>query len=121
MLFNSFEFLFFFPTVIFLYFLFPFRFRWIVLLIASYIFYMFWRIDYAIILVVSTVIDYTCGLMMGRYPKQRKEKRKPWLWISLMSNLGTLFVFKYYNFFTTASKDIAEIFGVGYAAPYFEL
>ncbi|MFD3002849.1 MBOAT family O-acyltransferase [Pontibacter toksunensis] len=121
MLFNSLEFVFFFPTVVLLYFLFPYRFRWMVLLIASYTFYMFWRVDYAVILVVSTLIDYLCSRMMDRYTEDDREKRKPWLWLSILSNLGILFTFKYYNFFNTAAKDLADVLGVGYAAPAFEL
>jgi len=121
MLFNSFEFLVFFPTVVGLFFLLPHRFRWLLLLIASYTFYMFWRVDYAILLAISTLMDYVCGLMMDRHPVEATSKRKPWLWASLITNLGTLFIFKYYNFFNTAAKDLADILGVSYAAPAFEL
>ncbi|MBD1396936.1 MBOAT family protein [Pontibacter sp. JH31] len=121
MLFNSFEFLLFFPTVVGLYFLLPHRLRWLLLLIASYAFYMFWRVDYAIILVISTLVDYLCGRMMDRYSEEDRHKRKPWLWLSLLSNLGILFTFKYYNFFNGAASDLAGLLGVGYAAPAFEL
>jgi alginate O-acetyltransferase complex protein AlgI len=121
MLFNSFEFLVFFPTVVGLYFVLPHRLRWLLLLIASYTFYMFWRVEYAIILVISTLIDYICGRMMDRYSEKDRSKRKPWLWLSLLSNLGILFTFKYYNFFNGAATDLAELMGVGYAAPAFEL
>ena len=121
MLFNSFEFLVFFPTVVGLYFMLPHRFRWLLLLIASYTFYMFWRAEYAIILVISTLIDYTCGMMMDRYGEEERHRRKPWLWLSLLSNLGILFTFKYYNFFNGAASGLAELMGVGYAAPVFEL
>ncbi len=121
MLFNSIEFLIFFPTVVLLYFLIPFRFRWLLLLIASYWFYMAWRVDYAIILVISTLIDYACGIGMSRYSDEERHKRKPWLWLSLFSNLGILFTFKYYNFFNGAATDLANLLGVSYAAPAFEL
>ncbi|WP_187262628.1 MBOAT family O-acyltransferase [Pontibacter beigongshangensis] len=119
MLFNSFEFLVFFPTVVLLYFLLPHRFRWLMLLIASYTFYMFWRVDYALLLVISTFLDYFCSNMMDRY--EEKEKKKPWLWFSLITNLGILFLFKYYNFFNTAARDLAQVLDVPYAAPAFEL
>lgn len=121
MLFNSFEFLIFFPTVVLLYFLLPHRFRWVLLLLASYTFYMFWRVDYAIILVISTLIDYGCGRMMDHYPDEKRGKRKYWLWLSLLSNLGILFTFKYYNFFSTAAEELANLLGVNYAAPAFQL
>jgi alginate O-acetyltransferase complex protein AlgI len=121
MLFNSFEFLIFFPLVVLLYFLFSNRFRWILLLVASYSFYMFWRVEYALILVISTLIDYICGCMMGRYSEEEQGKRKPWLWLSLLSNLGILFTFKYYNFFNAAAQDLSNLLGVKYVAPAFEL
>jgi alginate O-acetyltransferase complex protein AlgI len=121
MLFNSFEFLIFFPTVVLLYYLFPYRFRWFILLLASYTFYMFWRVDYTILLIISTLIDYLCSRMMDRYPQQEQANRKPWLWLSLLSNLGILFTFKYFNFFNSAAKDLADVLGVAYAAPAFNL
>ncbi|MBC5994984.1 MBOAT family O-acyltransferase [Pontibacter cellulosilyticus] len=121
MLFNSFEFLVFFPTVVGLYFLLPHRFRWVLLLISSYAFYMFWRAAYAIILLVSTVVDYTCGRMMGRYTDSEKYKRKPWLWLSLISNLGILVAFKYFNFFSDTTESLSRWLGIAYAAPAFEL
>ncbi|WP_161889146.1 MBOAT family O-acyltransferase [Pontibacter russatus] len=121
MLFNSLDFLVFFPTVAALYFLLPYRLRWVLLLIASYTFYMFWRVDYAIILVISTLIDYVCSRMMDRYAESERAKRKPWLWLSLLSNLGILFTFKYYNFFNEAAADLARLLDVPYAAPAFEL
>lgn len=120
MLFNSLEFLFFLPIVIFLYFAIPHRFRWILMLVASYTFYMFWRVDYSLILIFSTIIDYVCGRMMSRLSFENPY-RKVWLWISLVSNLGILFIFKYFNFFNSAAKDLATFFGVEYAIPSLEL
>lgn len=120
MLFNSLEFLIFFPTVVFLYFTLPSRFQWLLLLMASYIFYMFWRVDYALILFASTIVDYVCGRMMGRVPEENRRRRKPWLWLSLFSNLGVLFAFKYFNFFSDAARDLALLLEMEYATPVFE-
>ena len=53
MLFNSFEFLIFFPVVVSIYFLMPTRWRWLHLLIASYVFYMAWEPAYAILIFAS--------------------------------------------------------------------
>ncbi|MDX5481507.1 MAG: MBOAT family protein [Hymenobacteraceae bacterium] len=121
MLFNSTEFFIFFPVVVTLYFLTPFNRRWIILLLASYYFYMSWKPAYTIILVVSTLVDYTCGRAMGRYPDEEKEKRRPWLYISLGANLFTLLLFKYYNFFNESARDLATALDVPYAMPAFEL
>jgi D-alanyl-lipoteichoic acid acyltransferase DltB (MBOAT superfamily) len=121
MLFNSIEFFVFFPVVVTLYFLTPFRWRWLILLLASYYFYMSWKAAYAIILVFSTLIDYVCSRAMGRYSDEEKAKRKPWLWLSLLSNLGILLLFKYYNFFNESARDLALALDVPYAMPAFEL
>jgi alginate O-acetyltransferase complex protein AlgI len=80
---------------------------------------MFWRVDYSIILVVSTLIDFTCSNMMVRY--KEKSRRKPWLWLSIFSNLAILFTFKYYNFFNTALQDLATVIDIPYVTPAFEL
>jgi alginate O-acetyltransferase complex protein AlgI len=121
MLFNSLEFVVFFPLVIGFYFLLPHRFRWILLLVASYIFYMFWRVEYALILLTSTLVDYTCARMMGKWAPEQRSKRKPWLWLSLLSNLGILFTFKYFNFFSEAASSLGQLLGMQYATPAFEL
>ncbi len=121
MLFNSTEFFIFFPVVVTLYFLTPYNRRWIILLLASYYFYMAWKPEYSIILMVSTVIDYLCGRAMGRIPDEDKSRRKPYLYISLLSNLSILALFKYYNFFNDSARSLAEGMGMGYAMPAFEL
>lgn len=115
MLFNSAEFLIFFPAVCLLYFVLPHRWRWALLLAASYYFYMSWRWEYIFIIVFSTGIDYFCGLQMMKQPT--KKRRKPYLWLSLLSNLGILFTFKYYNFFATEVDKLAEALNIAYASP----
>ena len=77
MLFNSFEFLIFFPVVAVLHFLLPFRARWLFLLVASYFFYMWWRPAYILLIVASTLIDYLAGRMMGRTDDLRKTPEIP--------------------------------------------
>ncbi|GHA80280.1 MBOAT family O-acyltransferase [Pontibacter akesuensis] len=121
MLFNSTEFFIFFPVVVTLYFLTPFNRRWIILLLASYYFYMSWKPAYAIILVVSTLIDYVCGRKMGGYSDEEKSKRRPWLYLSLCSNLGILLLFKYYNFFNESARGLATALDMGYAMPAFNM
>ncbi len=115
MLFNSIEFLLFFPAVVFLYFLIPQRRRWILLLIASYFFYMSWKAEYAILIMLSTFLDYFCGRMMGRQSERRK--RTPFLVMSLMGNLGLLFSFKYFNFFNNSLRALFEDFHIVYPIP----
>ncbi|MEM1270711.1 MAG: MBOAT family protein, partial [Bacteroidota bacterium] len=97
MFFNSVEFLIFFPVVVGLYFATPHRFRWILLLAASYYFYMAWEPAYALLIAGSTVVDYFTARAMGS--RATKRERRPFLWLSLAANLGLLGYFKYANFF----------------------
>ncbi|EJF08071.1 hypothetical protein [Pontibacter sp. BAB1700] len=121
MLFNSTEFFIFFPVVVTLYFLTPPNRRWLILLLASYYFYASWKPAYTLILIFSTLVDYGCGRAMGRYSDEEKHKRKPYLWISLLSNLSILGLFKYYNFFNESARDAASALNMDYAMPAFEL
>ena len=97
MLFNSFEFLLFFPIVTIVYFLLPHKFRWLHLLLASCIFYMYFIPVYIFILFFTIGIDYTAGIMIENADR---SKKKFFLIISIISNVGVLAIFKYYNFFT---------------------
>jgi D-alanyl-lipoteichoic acid acyltransferase DltB (MBOAT superfamily) len=98
MLFNSLQFAFFFIGIVTLYFSIPHRYRWLLLLIGSYFFYMCWNWRYISLIVVSTVIDYFAGRRMAALSE--KYQRRKYLFLSLLTNLGLLFTFKYYNFFT---------------------
>lgn len=117
MLFNSLHFLAFFPIVIIAYFIIPQKFRWILLLIASYYFYMCWKVDYIILILISTLIDYMCSNKMSKI--KSKEKRKKWLYLSLISNLGILFGFKYFNFFSENIQLLFNQYNVLYEIPFF--
>jgi len=97
MLFDSLEFLLFLPAVIVVYYLLPQKARWIFLLIASYFFYASWRLEFLALIIYSTVVDYFIALKIERTTDPLK--RKVYLWISLISNFGILFLFKYFNFF----------------------
>ncbi|MEW6536645.1 MAG: MBOAT family O-acyltransferase [Candidatus Auribacterota bacterium] len=118
MLFNSLHFLLFFPIVTMLYFMMPYRFRWVFLLTASYYFYMCWKMEYIILIVVSTLIDYYAGVMMGK--NEDKAKRRKYLILSLISNLGLLFAFKYFNFFNDSARAVFNHFNIAYHIPAFK-
>ncbi len=119
MLFNSLQFLFFFVIIIMLYFSTPQRFRWMLLLVASYYFYMCWKPEYIILIITSTVIDYYCGIMMAKH--KSKRKKKGFLLLSLVANLGLLFAFKYFNFFNDSARAVFEHFNMFYNVPTFKL
>lgn len=95
MLFNSLEFLFFFIFVTFFYFVLPYKYRWILLLLSSCYFYMAFVPIYILILGFTIVIDYYAGILIEGAEGQ---KRKMYLLLSLIANIGVLAIFKYYNF-----------------------
>ena len=106
MLFNSVEFLLFLPVVIALYFALPAKVRWVLLLISSYYFYMCWRAEYALLILFSTGVDYFAARAMAQ--KVDKKARRPFLYLSLLTNLGLLFLFKYFNFFNDSIRAVFD-------------
>ncbi|MBA2671694.1 MAG: MBOAT family protein [Gemmatimonadetes bacterium] len=119
MLFNSLEFLIFFPVVVALYFATPHRFRWVLLLAASYYFYASWKLEYLLLIIFSTLVDYGAALAMEGARKQ--AYRKALLALSLCANLGLLFAFKYFNFFNEATREVFDRFNVFYGVPAFDV
>ncbi|MBN2246218.1 MAG: MBOAT family protein [Candidatus Aminicenantes bacterium] len=112
MLFNSFSFLIFFPSVTVLYFLIPHQYRWFFLLTASCVFYMAFVPIYILVLALTIAIDYTAGLLIER---TEGRKRKVFLIMSIVSTCGILFVFKYFNFFNTNLVRVAHFFHWNYS------
>lgn len=98
MLFNSFSFLYFFPVVVVLYFVFPKKLRWFWLLITSYFFYMNWNPKYALLILTSTIITYLSGIYIEKANKNGSGNKKLYVAISFISNLAILIGFKYFNF-----------------------
>src|SRR5580704_3907842 len=96
MLFDSLQFAVFFPIVCGLFWTLPQRFRWLLLLVSSYYFYMCWRPEYALVLVLITAIDFGVGIALARATEPKT--RRLILLTSLAANLGILFFFKYYDF-----------------------
>ncbi|MBN1646259.1 MBOAT family protein [Candidatus Woesearchaeota archaeon] len=110
MLFNSLHFLIFFPIVVAIYFTTPHKYRWILLLISSYYFYMSWKAEYIILIMISTVIDYIAG---RKIHKSRSKKRKKYfLTLSILTNIGLLFAFKYFNFFSESLRQLLAQFSI---------
>lgn len=112
MLFNSYEFLLFLPTVFILYW---FVFKTLknqnrLLLLASYFFYGWWDYRFLFLLMFSTLLDYYTGLKMSE--ATAVHKRKFWFWLSIIVNLGFLGIFKYYNFFAHSFAEGMERLGI---------
>lgn len=121
MLFNSFEFLIFFPIVCITYFLLKNnKYRNPFLLVASYYFYMNWKPIYALLLIASTLITYFGGILIENKNDNKKSK-KIFLILSLVFNLGILFVFKYYNFINGSIFNILQILGIRWVIPNLDI
>lgn len=110
MLFNTFEFIFFFIATVVIYFLLQHKFRWIWLLIVSYYFYYSWEPKLIILLFSSTIVDYFCGIKI--FESESNTVRKVYLFISIIINLGLLVFFKYLGFFNETFLAILHFFGI---------
>lgn len=95
--FNSFEFLLFFPVVIIVYFLLPFKIRWAFLLISGYVFYMSRKPAYIFLLLTVTAATYLCAMGIEKTPV--KGKKQALLILGLAIPLALLLFFKYADFF----------------------
>ena len=122
MLFNSIEYLWFFPTI--------FIFYWILgrystlqnqnvfLLLASYFFYGSWSIFFLSILIFSTFLDYSLAFKVS---SPSKKTAKTFLTLSVISNLGILAVFKYYNFIVNELTESLTNVGIHASLPLLKL
>ncbi len=115
MVFASGVFLYYFlPLFLAVYALTPRRWKSVVIAVASYVFYGWWRPDFVFLMWISTVVDFVCGKQIvaardGVHEHSKKGKR--WLLVSLVVNLGLLGYFKYFNFGIDTLNVILEPFG----------
>lgn len=110
MLFNSFAFMIFLPIVFILYWILPYKFRWILLLAASYYFYMSWNAKYVFLILYTTLISYLSALLLEKTDNE-KIKRGVLIGASILC-LGVLFFFKYFNFVSKSMTDILNLFTI---------
>ena len=99
MFFNSIEYLLFFPIVFLLYW-FVFRSikgKNIFIVFASYVFYGWWSCKFLILIFITTMLSWVCGLMIGR--SDIRKRRMMWLSLNIIVNAGILIIYKYSNFF----------------------
>ncbi|MBU3178678.1 MBOAT family protein, partial [Clostridium estertheticum] len=80
---------------------------------------------YAMLIATSTIITYLSGLLIEKANKISNEKKsiqfkKLWVFASFSSNLGILFLFKYYNFFNESLSRLLHVFSISNHAPSFE-
>ncbi len=110
MLFNSLQFAVFLPIVFSVYWVLPHRFRWILLLISSYYFYMSWNVKYVGLILFTTAISYVCSRMLETAKNMRTKKI--YLVITVFTSLGVLFFFKYFNFFSNSICNLLNCLAI---------
>jgi len=110
MLFNSTEFLIFFGVVYSIYWLLPHKGQNRFLLAGSYFFYGSWNWKFLSLLIISTVIDYFCGILI--HESTEEKRRKFFLMLGLSASLGMLGFFKYANFFVAEAAGLLSLFGL---------
>ena len=131
MLFNSIEFLLFFPAVVLLYYAIPGKLRVFWILLTSYLFYMNWNPAYALLLLFSTAVTFLFGLLIGK--RRTKEKAaaeagrpirqlsKVWVGVSFAVNLAILFFYKYFDFTVDNINVIRGWMGLAPVTPGFDV
>lgn len=127
------------------YFLFPLKKqKWTVLLVASYVFYLFAGYKYVAFILFTTVSTYLVALWINRIGVKSKEtlklnkqtwdkdkkkkfknsvkhKKRLVMALVLVINFGILAFLKYYNFFAGSLNDVMGMFGIGFSAPTLKL
>jgi D-alanyl-lipoteichoic acid acyltransferase DltB (MBOAT superfamily) len=112
MLFNHFEFLIFLPIVFFIY--------WFVLnkrinlqnsflLLSSYVFYGYSDYRFLSLVLIGTIIDFYLGRKIES--TELKKRKKAFVLVSVLTNIGILLCFKYYNFFIDSFVELFSNFG----------
>ena len=119
MLFNSLQFIFFFPIVVALYFVLNHKYRWIMLLLASYYFYMCWNYKYVVLILFTTTVNYFAGMGIGS--TQSRFRKNLYLVLGVSSSLAVLFFFKYFNFFGDSINTLFAKFNIFYRVPAYHV
>lgn len=111
MLFNTIDFAIFLPIVFILYWFFTknLKLQNVLIVVASYTFYAWWDWRFLLLIIFSTLVDYSIGIALSK--QDNYIKRKTLLWISICVNLGFLGFFKYYNFFLDNFITAFSFFG----------
>lgn len=112
MFFNSIDFAFFLPIVFVCYWFVVqknLKAQNLLIIVASYFFYAYWDWRFLGLICLSTCVDYFVGRKLKTEVKE--TNRKFWLWISIITNIGLLGFFKYYNFFLENFTDAFSFFG----------
>jgi D-alanyl-lipoteichoic acid acyltransferase DltB (MBOAT superfamily) len=80
---------------------------------------MCWKVEYVLLIVVSTLVAYITAIQMGKHKEE--SKRKFYFLLSLSVNLGILFFFKYFNFYNDSLRSLFNYFNIFYNVPSFRV
>ncbi len=125
MLFNSIDFAVFLPTVFLLYWTIfnkkSVMVRNVFLLLCSYFFYGVWDWRFLFLIFFTSSVDYTLGFLIGKTPEEQKIRRKLFLSLSIIINIGILAFFKYSNFFIDSIAGAFTLFGADLSIPSLQI
>jgi len=108
MLFNSVSYLIFLPVTVLLFWLTPQKWRSAMLLVASYVFYMFWKPIYGVLIFTLTAVNWIFGFLIDRSEKHKGK----WLALALTTNLLVLGYFKYTYMTRDVLNDMFKTIGL---------
>ena len=108
--FNSLAFLIFLPVVLLLYWVLPHKCRWVLLLVASYYFYMSWNPWLIFLILGTTLVSYLSARFMGM--SKKTGWRRLWLILTIVVCIGALIFFKYFNFLIQSAIDFLNLFSL---------
>lgn len=140
----SVTFLLFISLVVLLYYVLPRKFRWVWLLISSYAFYFFSSIPLSVFLVMSTVVTFFAGILLGRVNDRQEaaltlkenppsgdeakrlraafqRKKRAIVVAAVVINFLVLGVFKYYNFFAGNINSLLGLLSIEASLPRLDL
>ena len=115
MFFNSITFTIFFSIVFIIYWLLkykPLLYQNLFILLSSYVFYAWWDWRFLSLIAFSTIVDYYIGIKISE--SNNKERKKSFLIISIIVNIGLLLIFKYFNFFIVSFEKLIYSFGLNF-------
>ena len=95
------------------------RWRVVFLLVASYFFYLLWKVEFVLVLMASTAVSWFAAIQMGKQPV--KNQRLKYLVGAVIINVGMLVVFKYLGFLTGVVNQVAVITGRDHLIPYYSI
>jgi alginate O-acetyltransferase complex protein AlgI len=119
MMFNSISFLVFFTATAILFFLIPHRWRWLLLLAASYLFYGYGRPGYLGLIMATTWVSFWFAKHIQAADRRRKKRLQLGLCVGF--NLFILFLFKYFNFFSDSMQSLFNAIHATVPIPHVDL